>query len=90
MKASFTVKVRNYANEQGAALPAPLFATLTNTQQQLCTCQAEFRPNRTIDVRIASRQACAPPGTAPFAQNSHSFVGTLYQILFILGEKCVN
>ena len=94
MKASFTLKVRNYANQQGAALraPAPLFTALTNAQQQCLYLPSRIPPKS--DIRCANCEptvVCAPKRraavTAPFAQNSPSFVG---QILFILGEKCIK
>jgi hypothetical protein len=85
------MKVRNYANEQGE----PLFTTLTNARQQCVYLPSRIPPKS--DNRCANCEStvvCAPKRreavTAPFAQNSHSFVGTLYQILFILGEKCIK
>ena len=78
--------------EQVAALPAPLNTTHTNAKQQCVYLPSRIPPKS--DNRCANCEStvvCAPKRrqavTAPFAQNSHSFVGTLYQILFILGEK---
>lgn len=95
MKASFTVTVRSYANGQGGALLAPLFSTLTSAQQQCVYLPRRIPPKS--DNRCANCESIvvwAPKRreavTAPFAQNSRSFVGILYRILFMLGEKCIK
>ena len=55
MRASFTVsKVRHSLRHSSQHSQMPT--------SSVCTCQAEFRPNRTIHVRTARRQSCAPPG----------------------------